>query len=178
MIIYYLIFMTTLSYNQESKTIFEFNKNSDIESWQVVDDVVMGGRSVGKFFLNNEGYGEFEGDVSIENNGGFSSIRLNTNDIQTSLYKTISLRLKGDGSIFQLRIKGSRYERHSYVFNFKTSGEWETLNIPLNEMMPSFRGFKLDISNFNDQTIEQIGFLKASKKNTSFRLKIKYIDLN
>ena len=76
MIIYYLFFMTTLSFNQESKTIFEFNKNSDIESWQVVDDVVMGGRSVGKFFLNNEGYGEFEGDVSIENNGGFSSIRL------------------------------------------------------------------------------------------------------
>jgi hypothetical protein len=45
-------------------------------------------------------------------------------------------------------------------------------------MIPSFRGFKLDISNFNQDEIQQIGFLKASKKNTPFQLEIKYIHLN
>lgn len=169
--------MTTFCFNQESQIIFEFNKKSNINTWQVVDDGVMGGRSVGQFSLNEEGNGLFEGHVSIENNGGFSSIRLNTNDLQIHTHKTISLSLKGDGSVYQFRLKGSRYERHSYIFNFQTSGKWETIEIPLQDMTPSFRGFKLEISNFDQDVIEQIGFLKASKKNTSFQLEIKHIHL-
>ena len=55
--------------------IFDFNINSDIQNWNVVDDTVMGGRSSSQFSLNPEGFGVFEGVVSIENNGGFSSLR-------------------------------------------------------------------------------------------------------
>ena len=36
----------------------------------------------------------------------------------------------------------------------------------------------LDISNFYQDDIQQIGFLKASKKNTPFQLEIKHIHLN
>jgi hypothetical protein len=178
MIKYILIFMTTINFNQEPNVIFKFDKTSNLDSWKVINDVVMGGKSLGKFFLSTDGNGVFEGDVSIENNGGFSSIRLNTNGIKTNSYKTISLRLKGDGSVFQFRIKGSKYERHSYIYNFQTTGDYETIEIPLQEMKPSYRGYRLDISNFNQEKIEQIGFLKASKKNIPFRLEIEHIYLN
>ena len=39
----------------------------------IVDDVVMGGESSSTFNLNEDGCGIFEGNISIENNGGFSS---------------------------------------------------------------------------------------------------------
>ena len=35
----------------------------------------MGGRSDGNFNLNKEGFAVFHGEVSLENNGGFSSLR-------------------------------------------------------------------------------------------------------
>ncbi|MDC0571608.1 CIA30 family protein [Flavobacteriaceae bacterium] len=178
MITYFLIFMTVFNFNQDRKVIFEFDKSCNINAWQVVDDVVMGGKSNSEILLNENENGFFKGNVSIENNGGFSSIRLNVNKIETTSHKTISLKLKGDGSEFQFRVKRSKYERHSYIFNFKTTGKWETIEIPLEEMIPSFRGFKLDISNFNQDEIQQIGFLKASKKNTPFQLEIRYIHLN
>ena len=170
--------MSVFNFTQNKKVIFEFDKLCNIDAWQVVDDVVMGGKSNSEISLNEDGNGIFKGTVSIENNGGFSSIRLNVNKIETTSNKTIILKLKGDGSVFQFRVKRSKYERHYYIFNFKTTGDWETIEIPLEEMTPSFRGFKLDISNFNQDDIQQIGFLKASKKNTPFRLEIKHIHLN
>lgn len=174
---YFLIFMTLIYSKQNANIIFEFNADCAIESWQVVDDVVMGGRSFGQCTLNDEGNGVFKGNVSIENNGGFSSIRLNTKPIQTAQYETILLRVKGDGSTFQFRVKRSTYDRHSYVFNFETSGQWETISIPLNQMTPRFRGYSLDLPNFDQDSIQQVGFLKASKKNTAFQLEIKGISL-
>mgnify|MGYP001794145454 CR=1 FL=1 len=56
-------------------TLFDFKKDSSLAGWSIVDDVVMGGRSAGHFKINREGHGEFYGTVSLENNGGFSSVR-------------------------------------------------------------------------------------------------------
>jgi NADH dehydrogenase [ubiquinone] 1 alpha subcomplex assembly factor 1 len=65
MIQHILVLMALLSSNQNSKTVFEFNSACPIELWQVVDDVVMGGKSSGNFTLTEEGNGLFNGDVSI-----------------------------------------------------------------------------------------------------------------
>jgi hypothetical protein len=158
--------------------IFVFNHDCKLENWQVVDDIVMGGRSNGQLSLNSYGNGVFKGNVSIENNGGFSSIQLNLDGVKTVKNQVIELQLKGDGSLFQFRIKAAKYDRHSYVYDFKTTGKWETILVPLNKMYPSFRGYTLDIPNFDQSQIERIGFLKASKKNSTFQLEIKSISLS
>ena len=171
-----IIFFNLVS-AQSNDMIFEFKKDSDLGQWQVVDDVVMGGRSNGTLELNENGNGVFKGDVSIENNGGFSSIQLRLKAKKTDEKAAISLRLKGDGSDFQFRIKASTRDRHSYIYNFKTSGDWENISIPLSDMSPSFRGYSLQIPNFNHDKIEQIGVLKSSKENNTFKLEIKHIYL-
>lgn len=56
-------------------SLFNFTSSTDIKTWYIVDDVVMGGRSSGTFTLNEDGHGVFAGNVSLENNGGFSSVR-------------------------------------------------------------------------------------------------------
>ena len=122
--------------------LFDFNKDSELSSWTVLDDVVMGGRSDGHFELNKDGHAVFHGNVSVENNGGFSSVRYSFDQIKNEDFSKIKIRLRGDGKQYQFRVKANRFDRHSYIYFFKTSGNWETITIPLSEMVPSFRGRK------------------------------------
>ncbi len=173
----YLLCMMTLLSSDPTQVIFDFNKNSDIGSWYIVDDVVMGGRSSGSFKLNTEGNGTFEGDVSLENNGGFSSVHYKFDRMDIENYTSINLKLKGDGKQYQFRIKSNSADRYSYIIPFSTTGEMEEIEIPLKDMYPSFRGRKLDQPNFAHDHIEEIIFLIGNKRNESFKLLIDRIVL-
>ena len=59
----------------EAKIIYDFSKVENLDGWYVVDDGVMGGRSKGKLKIENGDTGVFSGKISLENYGGFSSIR-------------------------------------------------------------------------------------------------------
>ena len=159
-----------------SLILYNFDKNSSSSDWRVVDDVVMGGRSDGSFKINDAGNGVFEGSVSLENNGGFSSVRHRKN-FQINFKKSIRIHLKGDGSNYQFRIKANSSDSHSYIAEFPTNGEWETIEIQLSAMYPAFRGRKLSIPNFDQDQIEEIAFLIGNKKAQEFKLEIKSIEL-
>jgi hypothetical protein len=168
-----LLFITVMT----STPIFNFTKDANISNWRIVDDVVMGGRSNGNFALNTNGHGVFSGEVSLENNGGFSSLRYDTETIAISKHTKTSITLKGDGKNYQFRIKANRNERYSYITTFKTSGEWETITINLKDMYPAFRGRTLDYPNFDKTNIEELAFLIGNKKAESFELLIDSIEL-
>ena len=126
---YYVIFLFSLiNFNN---IIFDFNKEVSLSGWRIIDDVVMGGVSEGKFKIDNEGNGVFYGNVSLENNGGFSSIRYNFNKIDVKEFKKIVLKVKGDGKKYQFRIKSRYRDYYSYVSDFYTSNKWEEIEINL-----------------------------------------------
>ena len=158
-------------------TIFDFNKNSNISSWRVVDDVVMGGRSSGNFGLSKEGHSVFSGKVSLENNGGFSSVRHTFNRREVDPNNKVVLRVKGDGKKYQFRVKHDTDDAHSYITIFQTSGDWETIELTLKDLYPSFRGRTLDMPNFDHNAIEELTFLIANKKTQEFKLLIDKIEL-
>lgn len=155
--------------------VFDFNKNNGIDNWRVVDDVVMGGRSDGHFTINEAGHGIFSGSVSLENNGGFSSVRYRFNQKTVTDHATAVIRLKGDGERYQFRLKSDAYDQHSYINYFETSGEWETIEIPLKEMYPTFRGRRLRMENYPAEYLAEVAFLIANKKPQNFRLELDYI---
>lgn len=157
--------------------LFDFNVDSDLKNWRVIDDVVMGGRSDGNLSVNKEGHAVFSGEVSLENNGGFSSIRARFKTIDVSDYSKVLIRLKGDGKKYQFRVKTESYDYHSYVITFETSGEWETISLPLKDMIPQFRGRRLRMENFPGKQIEEIAFLIGNKKAEDFTLFIDKIEL-
>lgn len=157
--------------------IFQFSSEPDINKWQVVNDVVMGGVSSGNFKLNKEGYVNFFGNVSLENNGGFSSLQYKFQSINVKTFSKIVLEIKGDGKDYQFRIKDKQENYYSYIYKFSTNKKWETIEIPFSKMYPAFRGRKLDMKNFNSNEISQIAFLIANKKNELFKLLIKAIYL-
>lgn len=160
-----------------TQVIIDFNSDSNIKEWRTVDDTVMGGRSSSDFTLSSDGYGVFEGSVSLDNNGGFSSLRYRFNETQINKTGTVILKIKGDGKKYQFRVKNKSSDYYSYIYNFDTSGEWEEIEIPLTNFYPSFRGMKLDLPNFAHNEIEEIGMLIGNKKAENFKLIIDKIEI-
>jgi len=152
--------------------LVDITKDSDASDWQIEDDRVMGGVSRGHFKINNQGNGEFYGHVTTENNGGFSSVELKLNDLDIGNAEMVHLFLKGDGKNYQFRIKVDESQRHSYIHEFSTSGEWQEITLPLADFYPSWRGRKLDMPNFEAQSINKIRFLIGNKKEQNFKLLI------
>ncbi len=163
--------------NASPLEIFNFSKESQLENWYVVDDGVMGGLSQGQMYINEDGNAVFFGDVSLKNNGGFSSIRHSFKSMDIDGYTKAQIRVKGDGKRYQFRIKTDENHYHSYIQYFETSGEWETIELELDQLYPSFRGMELDMPNFPAESMEQISFLIANYKEESFRLEIDYLKL-
>lgn len=173
----YLIFTFILCLLMSSQIIFKFNKESNLQNWVVVDDVVMGGVSSGSFALHEDGFGVFKGHISLDNNGGFSSLRYRFKKIEIKDNTQVVIKLKGDGKNYQFRIKSNSGDYYSYILPFSTNGEWQEIKIPLKEMYPSFRGKRLEQPNFADDSIEEITFLIANKKNENFQLFLDSITL-
>jgi len=166
-----------LQTNISPKLIFDFNTNANIKNWVVVDDVVMGGISNGNFSLNKEGCGVFKGTISLENNGGFSSVRYNFEKIPVKNHTQVYIKLKGDGKKYQFRIKVKSSDDEAYITSFLTTGDWQEVKVNIKDLYPTFRGRKLNQSNFSSPTFEEIRFLIANKKEESFCLLIDKIEL-
>lgn len=160
-----------------AQTLLDFSNDSYTKQWKVVDDVVMGGQSVGNFEVTEDSNGKFFGIVSLENNGGFSSVRFDLETTPISPECNIQIRLKGDGKTYQFRVKARKTDYYSYTYTFSTSGKWETIEIPLAAMHPSFRGRRLDLPNFDKETLEELRFLIGNKKVELFELQIEKIQL-
>jgi len=166
-----------LSSSMSSAVIFDFNKKSNVKDWVIVVDGVMGGISSGTFELNDDGFGVFEGSISLENNGGFSSLRYKFPKTATKEFTKMVIKLKGDGKNYQFRIKTNSGDYYSYIATFSTSGEWEEIEIILKDMYPGYRGRKLDQPNFSSDYMEEIMFLIGNKKEEKFKLLLDNIEL-
>jgi NADH dehydrogenase [ubiquinone] 1 alpha subcomplex assembly factor 1 len=160
------------SMQMTAQEVYDFSTESNPGDWFVVDDGVMGGRSRGSVALSEEGHGIFQGTVSLENNGGFSSIRTRMEELDTNDYSAFRIRLKGDGKNYQFRVRSRLNERHSYQFEFPTTGEWQEVTVPFDKMIPTFRGMRLNLPNYPGEVLRECSFLISNKKNESFRLEI------
>lgn len=170
-----LLLTLYLAVSLPMKEIHNFSPESDTKKWRTVNDGVMGGISKSSLALTEAGHGRFSGHVSLANNGGFASIQLNT-AIQLAAEKTfILLRVKGDGKDYEFRLKGTSSQYQSYVHKFATTGDWETVKLPLSEFYPQVMGRKLTIQNFNFNSIEQLSFLIANGREEDFELLIDWI---
>ncbi|MGD9781735.1 MAG: CIA30 family protein [Kiritimatiellia bacterium] len=153
-------------------TLFQFSQDADIGGWKIEDDAVMGGRSQGRFSVNEAGNAVFAGDVSLENDGGFSSVQYDFGPIDVSAYRAVHLGLKGDGKRYQLRLDSQKNARHSYACDFETSGGWEEIVVPFADFHAIRHGDRLDRPNFPGQTMARIQILFGNGKPESFQLEI------
>ncbi|WP_299530236.1 CIA30 family protein [Ulvibacterium sp.] len=160
-----------------TQTLFDSYINSNTKQWYILDDAVMGGRSKGEITRTDEGYARFSGKVSLANNGGFSLVRFAIQKTSVNPESTLKITLKGDGSDFQFRVKNDKNEYYSYTSPFSTKRKWETVEFQLKDLYPTFRGRRLNIPNFNHNSIEEVTFFIGNKVPQKFELLISKIEL-
>jgi len=152
------------------------NLDMDANDWRSVNDGVMGGLSSGGIIPFEEGL-RFTGSLSLENNGGFSSVRrLVEQDL--SGITGVRLEVRGDGRDYQFRIRqNDRFDGVAWRALFPTSDEWQIVEIALDEFIPVFRGRTVaGAGPVVASEIQQIGFLVSDKIAGVFELDIRRIE--
>jgi hypothetical protein len=157
------------------RVLFDFREAAGAKTWTVRDDVVMGGRSQGGFSHQPGGPAVFSGRVSLENDGGFSSVKADFDPIDVSGFTTAKLRVKGDGKNYRFIVEANPRDRVYYVHEFSTGTDWQTVSVPLRTMYPMRRGDRLNRPDYPGQTMSQVRLMIANGKAEDFRLEIEKI---
>jgi len=161
----------------EMKLLMDFENKASAPEWFAMNDGVMGGLSKGSAELK-DGALVFSGELSLENNGGFSSIRTE-GDFNLAGKTFIVIRLKGDGRNYQLRLAADARYRDSavsYAADFETkAGEWTEVKVPFAAFSPQWRGKVLEGPPLNLSEVEEIGILIGDKKPGPFSLEVDWI---
>ena len=162
------------------RTLMQFDGSASEPRWVAVNDGVMGGRSVGGPVLA-EGQLRFRGELSLANNGGFSSIRTVGQRFDLGGATAMVLRVRGDGRPYQLRLSGAERFRGmavSYGGEFATqAGQWIVVRVPLATLEPTVRGVKLQGPPIELSDVREIGLLIADKREAAFALDVDWIGL-
>lgn len=164
--------------SQQERHIFNFNSNQSESTWRIINDSVMGGISNSNIVQSNADYVTFRGNVSLENNGGFASIRSKPTQYELGQYKGIKLRIKGDGKTYKLRLRDNpNWGGPSYQTSFATQkGVWQEVSFKFEDFQPTFRGRALTgMPPLNTQNIFQFGILISDKQAGPFSLDIDWV---
>ena len=92
-----LLMVTTAMAEDTPHTLFDFTGADAAKEWQTVNDGVMGGVSEGKFKITDKKTMEFFGTLSLENNGGFASVRTKAKKLGLEKGDTLVAKVRGDG---------------------------------------------------------------------------------
>lgn len=161
-----------------SPITYDFGASKDGSNWLIINDGVMGGRSIGEAYLTNDSI-LFQGEISFENNGGFASIRSYPKRIDLSSAEFIELRYRLTGLNFALMLEENRrFWMPYYSYELETTdNEWVTMKIPVNGLketrLGDFTGKTLGEA--RSKEFFRLGFISKEKKADSFNLEIDYI---
>jgi hypothetical protein len=109
-----------------ASTLIDFDDAADVALWRAVDDIVMGGVSRSTFRQAQPGVASFSGNVSLENFGGFASVRTPPRDWDTAGATAFLLRVRGDGHAYKFTIRtGDGFDGIQYQARFTVARSGE-----------------------------------------------------
>ncbi|EIC22746.1 CIA30 family protein [Thiorhodovibrio frisius] len=134
-------------------------------SWRVVSDQVMGGVSSARMHRIQSGDRDalcLEGEVSLENNGGFAQINLDLaadGPLDASDYSGIWLVQRGNGADYSLHLKTSatRLPWQSYRAGFTSTSDWTLVRLPFADFAPYRIDRPLDLARLKRLGLVAIG---------------------
>jgi len=179
-ILFTLIMLTNnISSAQNNTYKIDFGKEGDGLDWQIVDDGVMGGMSVGEGTLYDNSL-QFQGLVSLENNGGFSSLRSPYKSMDLSPYTTVEIRYKS--SDYKVSFTLNKH-REWYLPRYKTdlkatNGRWAVMTIQLADIEEYVVG-RATGSYMDKESLAQtirMGFITNEKRAGTFDFEVDYIE--
>lgn len=160
--------------------LFDFADPNTADVWQAIDDRVMGGVSRSRLRSAASGHAVFEGEVSLERNGGFASVRSSPGERGLLGAATCLIEVRGDPKQFKLSLlTDDGFDSLNYQASFTPAGgAWQRLHLPLTEFRATFRGREvLEAPPLDSARIRQVGLMIASRQAGPFALDIRRISL-
>ena len=145
------------------------NPNTLRDSW-IVNDGVMGGVSQSSLRQDIDSM-LFEGVVSLENNGGFASMRSSVRFPQGT--QLIELFAKGDGKRYKLVLRTELAPRVTYVADFIALPTWQTYRFYLSQFKSTFRGRDVNAPTLSFSDVIDFGILISNNQAGSFAIQLK-----
>ncbi len=145
------------------------NPNTLRDSW-IVNDGVMGGVSQSSLRQDIDSM-LFEGVVSLENNGGFASMRSSVRFPQGT--QLIELFAKGDGKRYKLVLRTELAPRVTYVADFIALPTWQTYRFNLSQFKSTFRGRDVNAPTLSFSDVIDFGILISNNQAGSFAIQLK-----
>ena len=114
---------------------------ADAAKWHDISDPVMGGISCSEM-VAEDGVAVFKGVVSLEHSGGFASVRSAEGHYDLSGYDGLTVRVRGDGKRYGLRLRSSGgFDGVNYQADFTpAAGVWLDIKLPFAGFRPVLRG--------------------------------------
>ena len=154
--------------------VLDFTSEREHQRWAAVDDVVMGGRSDSRL-VHEAGHCVFRGRLSLENNGGFASVRCTPSELGLEGATRLSLRYRGDGKTYKLRLRmDGKFDGVSYEARFETvEGEWMETSFELSEFRPVWRGNRVPgAPELDPARVRSVTLMISDKQAGPFRLEL------
>ena len=151
-------------------------KKIGLNNWNIVNDDVMGGVSTSNLSLNQENSLIFNGYLSLDNNGGFASSRLNLYRETLNGIKSLRIKFRGDGNTYKLRLRQNNRSA-SYSCDFKSiKDQWIEIELNIEDFKPFWRGYSYNnYPKLDTNEINSLGIQISDKQEGEFKLEIEYI---
>ena len=157
-------------------TLLNFDTPDSVLGWTSVDDTVMGGVSCSKLNFNLDGFAEFTGKVSLENNGGFASVRSTPNNYSVINAEKLCLCVLGDGHHNKLNLRMDNFlESINYQASFQPPEKWSEITFDYSDFKPRLRGRPIAAPSLDFSRIHQIGFMISERQAGTFTLFIRWL---
>jgi NADH dehydrogenase [ubiquinone] 1 alpha subcomplex assembly factor 1 len=148
----------------------DFSNPNTLRDSSIVNDGVMGGVSQSSLRRDVDGM-FFEGVVSLENNGGFASMRSSVRFPQGT--QLIELIAKGDGKRYKLVLRTELAPRVTYVADFIALPTWQTYRFNLSQFKSTFRGRDVNAPTLSFSDVIDFGILISNTQAGSFAIQLK-----
>ncbi len=158
--------------------LVDFTDVDEPRWWRPVNDGAMGGLSESQIEITEWATAVFSGKLSLENNGGFASVRRDRRNLNFAESIGVKVHVKGDGRTYQFRVQTKeRADSFEYRAEFVTEPDkWMELAIPFSSMKASSRGADVPgAAPLKPENINEFVFLIADKSAGAFRLEVDYV---
>ncbi len=159
----------------DARLLLALNGSEDEPGWFTLNDDVMGGISTSSVGLTGSGL-LFQGTLSLENNGGFASIRSNAEEYDLSGTTGLRLRVRSDGREYGVSVLAGdeRGRTGSWRKRFQVpAGEWTTVDVPFQDMVLNVRGRQFpEVGPPELAKVRSFSFIIADKDVSPFRLEV------
>ncbi len=161
------------------RTLYDFDESGAAKAWRAVNDGVMGGRSRGEFAVGDDGTLAFTGVLSLENNGGFASVRSRGQSLGLRAGDVIVARVRGDGREYSVNLyTPARRIAFAHRAKFQTEkDEWTEVRVPLSDFQATWFGRRVR-DPLDPAKVSGLGIVLGDKKAGPFKLEVDWIKVD